>query len=99
MSKGVGRDILVDDIRWRTTIHLVTKEIFVYPVMEEVSGSDTVAKDRALFAPAKDIIKQLDRHIEERPREPKPGYLPVVDPAAYADTEKLWEALVEPFAQ
>ncbi|KAF8307875.1 hypothetical protein DL93DRAFT_2221959 [Clavulina sp. PMI_390] len=101
ISTGTTRDVLTDDIRWRTAIYVTWKNVFIYPVMEKAIGLEAVQKDRDLFAPAKEFVKELDKHIEVvYGTIIKPDQCLVVDkPAAHIAVEKLWAALLPSFIQ
>ncbi|KAF8297367.1 hypothetical protein DL93DRAFT_2173780 [Clavulina sp. PMI_390] len=69
VTTGTGRNILTDDIRWKTSIHIITRECFIYPVVERVLGIEAV----------KERIRELDQYIDEASRQVKPEAYPFVE--------------------
>ncbi|KAF8308960.1 hypothetical protein DL93DRAFT_2231273 [Clavulina sp. PMI_390] len=98
-STEIGKDTLVDHLRWAAAIHLSTIELFVYPLMETTLGAEAVARNRALFAPVTEIIKRIDKHIEVKTPETKNKYCPKIEPDAYAEIEKLWSTYSDSFTK
>ncbi|KAF8307877.1 hypothetical protein DL93DRAFT_2231976 [Clavulina sp. PMI_390] len=103
MSQGSGtaHDVLTNLIRWRTAMYIAWKPVFIGPKLEEALGADAAQKDLNLFFPAKDLLKELDKHIDEfSVNADEPTEYPIVNTvAADLAVGHLWAALHPAFKQ
>ncbi|KAF8307876.1 hypothetical protein DL93DRAFT_2159326 [Clavulina sp. PMI_390] len=97
MSQGSGtaHDVLTNHFRWRTAMYIGWKPLFIYPKLEQVLGAEAAQKDRELFLPAKDLLKELDKYVDEYSAATNElsEYPTVNNAAADPAVENLWAAL------